>query len=552
MEIKIPSIWKEQIPKSILDKEENRSLRYLYSESSPSSFSKIDIENFDSETIACLIQIASNDNLISYYKRKKIVEQLSLLFEILTTENINNVKILDIKHIPKSMDKLALSMEKYTFFHKDGDIYQPMVYLGSHYYPSSRSNDNPYCKVEFGYVFNGSLSNKNFNFNYSDISTKKETLISLLLSRSIYPFSKDIYNVYLEDLKDFHEKRLLIGRQVLGTGEAKIEKSSYYYSSKSNTSLDYYSEPGKLVIDEEEDVVTDIFTDLSWIKSDDIEKNVKLPIGLYIKCYHLQKHLSMFAHVSNISLYEFNTSLKNKLVLRDDMNLLVSILENGVKLQLEDIVSGKTGGMFVLCTGKPGTGKTLTAEVFAESTSRALYVIQCSQLGISSSKIEENLKLALKRSEKWGAVLLIDEADVYIRQRGDSLEQNAIVGVFLRVLESYQGIIFMTSNIDSIDDAVVSRSLVHIKYEAPYIEELKKIWRIMADNYKLPLSNDNIENLVYYAPNFVGRDIKQICRLMNFMLSSNNSLSLSKVFLLAVKYRGLVAESYANRNKLNF
>src|SRR6185295_19284784 len=104
------------------------------------------------------------------------------------------------------------------------------------------------------------------------------------------------------------------------------------------------------------------------------------------------------------------------------------------------IVAGKTGGTIVFCTGEPGTGKTLTGEVFSEVIKRPLYVVQCSQLGTDEEELEKQLKKVLRRAQRWGAILLIDEADVYVRERGDDIQQNAIVGVFLRVLEYYRGI----------------------------------------------------------------------------------------------------------------
>ena len=72
---------------------------------------------------------------------------------------------------------------------------------------------------------------------------------------------------------------------------------------------------------------------------------------------------------------------------------------------------------------------------FREASKKALYVVQCSQLGISAEQLEEKLSGVLERASRWGIILLIDEADVYIHERGNDLEQNAIVGVFLRLLE---------------------------------------------------------------------------------------------------------------------
>lgn len=62
-------------------------------------------------------------------------------------------------------------------------------------------------------------------------------------------------------------------------------------------------------------------------------------------------------------------------------------------------------------------------------------------------------------SATWRAVLLIDEADVFLERRSPhDINGNAIVGVFLRVLEYCTGILFLTSNrVTTIDEAFRSR-----------------------------------------------------------------------------------------------
>ena len=86
-----------------------------------------------------------------------------------------------------------------------------------------------------------------------------------------------------------------------------------------------------------------------------------------------------------------------------------------------------------MLTGLPGVGKTLTAEVFAEIQKKPLYAVQSSQLGVEPAEIEKQLNLCFERSNRWNAVLLIDEADVYVHQRTNDLKQNSVVGTFLRV-----------------------------------------------------------------------------------------------------------------------
>lgn len=57
-------------------------------------------------------------------------------------------------------------------------------------------------------------------------------------------------------------------------------------------------------------------------------------------------------------------------------------------------------------------------------------------LGTAASKVDANLSAILKISVSWGAVVLIDEADVFLEERAlHHIERNAMVAVFLRHLE---------------------------------------------------------------------------------------------------------------------
>jgi len=111
--------------------------------------------------------------------------------------------------------------------------------------------------------------------------------------------------------------------------------------------------------------------------------------------------------------------------------------------------------------------------------------------------------------------MLIDEADVYIKRRSDNLASNAVVGVFLRVLEYFNGLLFLTTNrVDDIDEAIISRCIAMIKYHAPHRADRKKIWEVMTTQFGLPLSADLIEQLADIFPKATGRDIKGLTKLV--------------------------------------
>jgi AAA+ superfamily predicted ATPase len=80
---------------------------------------------------------------------------------------------------------------------------------------------------------------------------------------------------------------------------------------------------------------------------------------------------------------------------------------------------------------------------------------------------------------QWDAVLLLDEADVILEKRffGD-FERDGIVSVFLRMLEYYEGILFLTTNrLSIVDPAFQSRILVAIKFKTLGTNTRRVIWK---------------------------------------------------------------------------
>ncbi|KAH7145610.1 hypothetical protein B0J13DRAFT_525138 [Dactylonectria estremocensis] len=93
-----------------------------------------------------------------------------------------------------------------------------------------------------------------------------------------------------------------------------------------------------------------------------------------------------------------------------------------------DLVPGKGQGLIILLHGPPGSGKTSTAETIAAYTQRPLYAITCGDLGLDPKSVETRLSNHTAREEKWGCVLLLDEADVFLVSRTHrELKRNALV-----------------------------------------------------------------------------------------------------------------------------
>lgn len=78
----------------------------------------------------------------------------------------------------------------------------------------------------------------------------------------------------------------------------------------------------------------------------------------------------------------------------------------------------------------------------------------------------------------WKAIVLIDEADVFLEQRSlHDLKRNAMVAVFLRHLEYYPAILFMTTNrVKTFDEAFLSRIHIALHFQSLPVEARKQVW----------------------------------------------------------------------------
>lgn len=187
-------------------------------------------------------------------------------------------------------------------------------------------------------------------------------------------------------------------------------------------------------------------------------------------------------YIDNLTPIQWNSDAFDQLVLPASQKSLVkALVESHVRDVdgFDDIIKGKGKGLISILHGPPGVGKTLTAESVAEHTRRPLYAVSSGELGTNPTELEENLSRILDVATVWKAVLLLDEADVFLEKRSlHDLKRNSLVSIFLRLLEYYQGILFLTSNrVTSFDEAFQSRIHVALKYNKLDQDARTKVWK---------------------------------------------------------------------------
>jgi SpoVK/Ycf46/Vps4 family AAA+-type ATPase len=174
-------------------------------------------------------------------------------------------------------------------------------------------------------------------------------------------------------------------------------------------------------------------------------------------------------YVDDIRPMKWNDDAYGHLVYDEKQkDLVLSFVENHKRTRngVEDVIMGKGQGLILLLSGPPGTGKTLTAEAVADKTRRPLYYLQAEDLGINAALLGANIKKVFEMATEWDAVILLDEADVFMAERHpNDIARNELVSIFLRELEYFRGIIFLTTNLyETIDTAFRSRVNIHLLF----------------------------------------------------------------------------------------
>ncbi len=267
----------------------------------------------------------------------------------------------------------------------------------------------------------------------------------------------------------------------------------------------------------------------------------RIPMHCYLYLFHLELHRNIWVHVENVEPYRYKPELRDRLVLPAVHRDLIDILTADLEVMAEDIIEGKSGGTTILCKGAPGLGKTLTAEVYAEVVGKPLYRVHSGQLGVTAEFVEANLTQILRRAARWSAILLLDEADVYIRKRDNDLEHNAIVAEFLRTLEYFDGLLFMTTNrMDDVDEAILSRCIAVIRYDTPPADAARQLWRTLSAQFGADIPGPLQEELLACYPQISGRDIKELIKLATRYCAHKGLPLTAEVFALCAVFRGII------------
>jgi len=147
--------------------------------------------------------------------------------------------------------------------------------------------------------------------------------------------------------------------------------------------------------------------------------------------------------------------------------------------------AGGNSGVRALLTGPSGTGKTLAARILAAELGMDLYRVDLAAVvNKYIGETEKNLHRVLATAEDLDVVLLLDEGDALLGARtevrsANDRYANLETNYLLQRLESYQGIVLITTNAaEAIDNAFQRRMDVVLNFMAPQAEERWHIWQL--------------------------------------------------------------------------
>ncbi|KAF2801840.1 P-loop containing nucleoside triphosphate hydrolase protein [Mytilinidion resinicola] len=190
--------------------------------------------------------------------------------------------------------------------------------------------------------------------------------------------------------------------------------------------------------------------------------------------------------------------------------MLVASFDRGDDVDgFDDVVRGKGQGLIILLHGAPGLGKTMTAGriifVVALSTKYRCNPISAYDLARERDDMNDTLQNTFQVAERWGGVLLLDEADSRMSEESDGrsfLDAGHILTIstaFLRHIEFYNGLLFLTTNYKGrFDDAFHSRMHVTIKYPDLSPGSRSNIWcSLLTQSPRKPGIDDSWTDLAY-------------------------------------------------------
>ena len=160
----------------------------------------------------------------------------------------------------------------------------------------------------------------------------------------------------------------------------------------------------------------------------------------------------------------------------------LSLLNVESRFELPRIIEAlKRRGHGSLCFhGAPGTGKTALAEHIAQALGRPLMIRQASDIASKFvGETEQNMARMFEEAQTEGAVLLLDEADSFLRSRRLAERHYEVTEVneMLQGMERFGGVFVCTTNLfEDLDEAALRRFTFKLRFHALTREQRERMF----------------------------------------------------------------------------
>jgi hypothetical protein len=219
----------------------------------------------------------------------------------------------------------------------------------------------------------------------------------------------------------------------------------------------------------------------------------------------------------------------------DDVRMLIARIRHAHRvLEIWNFKQklARGAGVAALFSGPPGTGKTMVSGLIARELDLELYQVDLSRI-VSKwvGETEKQLAKVFAAAEAGHALLLFDEADALFAKRSAEVKSavdryaNLEVNYLLQRVESFGGVVILTTNLDtSIDPALRRRLASHIVFTQPERDEQLRLWRSMLSTGAPLAPNLQLDKLADEFEAMSGANIRNAVLAAAFLASDQDTV----------------------------